>query len=123
MAEMKERLNEFNSLIRRLGRDYPEQIQAFLAFMKKAESGPALSAKQKELINVGISVAVQCEWCIAFHVSEAANAGATREEIMEAGFLAVVMHGGPGLAYLTPLVRAVEEFTTPEAKVPVAAEA
>ncbi|MCL4307900.1 MAG: carboxymuconolactone decarboxylase family protein, partial [Candidatus Thermoplasmatota archaeon] len=38
------------------------------------------------------------------------SAGATRGELMEAGFVAVVMHGGPALMYLGPLVEAVNEF-------------
>jgi len=31
--------------------------------------------------------------------------------LVEAGFLAVLMHGGPALMYLTPLLDAVNEFT------------
>ncbi|EQD56132.1 carboxymuconolactone decarboxylase-related protein, partial [mine drainage metagenome] len=54
-----------------------------------------------------MAVAAQCEWCIAFHVKSAVGLGATRGELMEAGFVAVVMHGGPGLTYLKPLVDAV----------------
>ncbi len=80
--------------------------------MGKAEAGPALSLKQKELVNVALSVAAQCEWCIALHVKNALNAGASRDELVEAGFLAVLMHGGPALMYLTPLLDAVNEFTT-----------
>ena len=110
MNHTQEKLDEFRKLIGSLQRDYPKEIQAFLSFMKTAESGPALSAKAKEVISVALSVAAQCEWCIAFHVSAAASLGASRQEIMEAGFVAVVMHGGPALTYLKPLVDAANEF-------------
>lgn len=107
---MKERLEEFETLIRRLQKDYPNETRAFMNFMQKAEEGPALSTKFKELVNIALGVSAQCEWCIAFHVQAAASAGATREEVMEAGFLAVLMHGGPALAHLKPLVDAIDEF-------------
>lgn len=110
MDSMKERIQEVDALIERLKIDHPNEMNAFLTFMGKAEHGPALSKGQKELINIALSVAAQCEWCIAFHVKNAIAAGATREEIMEAGFLTVLMHGGPALMHLTYLVRAVDEF-------------
>jgi len=39
------------------------------------------------------------------------RAGATRNEIIEAGFQAVIMHGGPAFMWMTPLIEAVDEFT------------
>ena len=107
---MQDKLDEINALMGRLQKDYPSETKAFLNFMNKAEGGPALDRRTKELINVALAVAAQCEWCIALHVRHAAEAGATKDEIMSAGFMAVLMHGGPALMYLTPLSRAVDEF-------------
>lgn len=114
MAQMNDRLKEVADLTRRLKIKHPAEINAFLNFMKEAESGPALNAREKELINVGIAVAAQCEWCIAVHVKHAIKAGATRDEMIEAGFQAVLMHGGPALMYLVLLYQALDEFL-PEA--------
>ncbi len=109
-ATIQERLQDIESLLSTLGTSHPNEVQAFMNFMGKAESGPALSSKQKELVNVALSVAAQCEWCIAFHVKQAVDAGAGRDELIEAGFLAVLMHGGPAMMYMTPLLKAIEEF-------------
>ncbi|APZ42448.1 carboxymuconolactone decarboxylase family protein [Acidihalobacter ferrooxydans] len=109
---MQTKLDEINALMGELQKDYPSEIKAFLQFMNQAEDSPALDTSTKELINVALSVAAQCEWCIAVHVRHAVEAGATRDEIMSAGFMAVIMHGGPALMYLTPLTRAVNEFAT-----------
>jgi len=114
MGKMSDKLGEVNVLIKRLQERYPAEINAFMSFVKKAESGPALSEREKELINIGLSVAGQCEWCIALHVQHAIQAGATRDEIVEAGFMAVVMHGGPALVCLTPLMKALDEFLPEE---------
>jgi AhpD family alkylhydroperoxidase len=59
----------------------------------------ALSAKTKELMMVGIAVALRCEYCLWKHVPEAVKLGATREEILEAVSTAIVMAGGPAVAY------------------------
>lgn len=107
---MSERLQEINQFLEKLGTDYPNETEAFFNFMQKAEAGKALDMKTKELINVGISVSAQCEWCIAFHVRNALEAGANTDEIMTAGFMAVLMHGGPALMYMMRLAEALEEF-------------
>lgn len=49
---------------------------------------------------MSLAVGMQCDSCIAVHVQGAVKAGATREEILEAGWLAVLMGGGPKLTYM-----------------------
>lgn len=107
---MSTRLQEIDSFLGKLGEDYPEETQAFFNFMQKAEAGPALDTRTKELINVGISISAQCEWCIAFHAKNALEAGASKDEVMTAGFMAVLMHGGPALMYMMRLAEALQEF-------------
>jgi len=114
MPSMKERLQEVGQLTHRLRDEFPNETEGFLGFIREAEGGAALSIKHKELVNIALSVAAQCEWCIAFHVNNAIQAGATRNEVVEAGFQAVVMHGGPAFMWMTPLYQAVDEFTTDE---------
>lgn len=105
-----DRLEQIETLLATLGKSHPKEVGAFMNFMSKAESGTGLTSRAKEVVNVALSVAAQCEWCVAFHVKNAIGAGATREELIEAGFLAVVMHGGPALMYMTPLLAALDEF-------------
>ncbi len=105
-----ERLQQIHELMARLKETYPAEINAFLGFMGKTEDNPALSRAQKELIDVALSVAAQCEWCIALHCKGAVEAGASRDEIMSAAFQAVLMHGGPALMYLVPLTQTLDEL-------------
>ncbi len=116
MSSMTDTLNQANQLVAQLRKQYPGETNAFLHFMREAEDGPALSHREKELINVALSVAAQCEWCIALHVKAALEAGTTRDEIMEAGFQAVLMHGGPALMHLVLLSEALNEFQPPAAE-------
>ncbi len=62
-----------------------------------------MSMKHKELIALGIAVALRCEPCIRIHIEKSLAAGCSKKEILEAASVAVMMQGGP--AYTTlPLV-------------------
>jgi AhpD family alkylhydroperoxidase len=67
----------------------------FLAMEKAAYTDGALPKKHKELIAAGISVATNCESCMQWHIEQAAKAGASFEEVLEAIEVAIEMGGGP----------------------------
>jgi AhpD family alkylhydroperoxidase len=108
---MKKKLDEVHETVQEAMKDYPEQAGAFMKFLNKASEKGSLDVKTKELISIALSVSCKCEWCIAFHVKNALEAGATKEEIMESCFVAVVMCGGPGLMYMKPVMDALKEFS------------
>ena len=108
---MKDLLNEFYKYIGVWKEKSPEQISKFIELLKAIEKPGYLDTKTKELIAVAISVVAQCQWCIAFHVKSALDAGAKPEEIREAAWVAVLMGGGPQLAYMQLVEKALEEFS------------
>ncbi len=110
MGKMRQKLVEAAALNKLLGEQYPIESKAFGHFVHQAESGKALDMRTKELINIALSVASQCESCIAIHVNQAVKAGASRDQIVEAAFMAVIMHGGPAYMYMTQLFEALDEF-------------
>jgi AhpD family alkylhydroperoxidase len=110
MGYAQDRMAEFDAVTKRMKSEFPAETRGFMGFVRNAEAGVSLPHKDKELINVALSVAAQCEWCIAFHVQNALKLGASRNELVEAGFQAVVMHGGPAFMYMTRLLEAIDEF-------------
>jgi AhpD family alkylhydroperoxidase len=68
---------------------------AFLEMEQAAFSNGALAKKDKELIAVGISVVGNCESCMQWHIEQAAQAGATFEQVLEAVEVGIEMGGGP----------------------------
>ena len=58
-----------------------------------------LKSKVKELIAVGISVVINCESCMQWHIEQAAEKGATEREILEAIEVGIEMGGGPATAH------------------------
>ena len=69
--------------------------RAFLDMEAATYADGALAKKHKELIAVGISVVIDCESCMQWHIEQAARAGASKEEVLEAVEVGIEMGGGP----------------------------
>ncbi len=110
MDNPQEKLKEIENVLGELSKKYPQETGSFMMFLRRVISEKALDTKTKELIAVSLGVATGCEWCIVFHTKNALNAGATPDELVEAGFVAVMMAGGPALMHLIPLMQAIEKF-------------
>jgi AhpD family alkylhydroperoxidase len=72
--------------------------EAFLKMESATYADGALSKKSKELIAIGISVAIDCESCMEWHITQAARDGVSRQEVLEAVEVAMEMAGGPATA-------------------------
>jgi AhpD family alkylhydroperoxidase len=86
----------------------PDLLKAFGGLHQAVMKPGALTTAEKELIALGIGLAVRCENCIYAHVQAALKAGATREQILETAGVAVMMQGGPTYTYLPRVVEALD---------------
>ena len=68
--------------------------RAFLDMEAAAYGDGSLAKKYKELIAVGISVVMDCESCMQWHIDQAAKAGASQQEILEAVEVGIEMGAG-----------------------------
>lgn len=84
--------------------------KAFIRFAAICKKKGALSEKFKELIAVSLSVKSQCEDCIMHHLKQAIGLKAKDEEIMEAIWMAVMMGGGPSMAYAIKAEKMLKEL-------------
>lgn len=91
----------------------PDLVKGFAALHQAAFKAGALPVAQKELIALAIGLALQCENCIYGHVDAALRAGATREQILEAVGVAVLMQGGPSYTYLPRVIEALDALAAP----------
>ena len=106
-----EHLKDIQKLMQRIGKEEPSWMKSFQGFMESTKKDGALSSKIKELIGIGISVKSQCERCIAWHVKGAMDLGCTKEEIIEAAQVAVVLGGGPSLMYMKNVYDAIDSLS------------
>jgi AhpD family alkylhydroperoxidase len=97
-------------LVKKLQNEIPGPMTGFGELHKHAVADGALSRKVKELIALGIAITVRCDGCIAYHVHDALQAGATRQEVTETIGVAVLMGGGPSLVYGAEALEALEQF-------------
>ncbi len=98
MASYKEKLSEIKEKLGEVLDKTPE-LGKFAEYIHVAEAPNELETKVKELISLGIAIAVRCEPCIMWHTEAAVNAGATEGEILDVIKVAVCMGGGPSLMY------------------------
>lgn len=109
--DVREMLNDFTEGLGVLAESNGESVNAFMNLLGTNYAEGALSTKTKELISVGIAVYNRCEYCIVFHTYKALEAGATREEILEAAMVSVAFGGGPSMAYSATLLKeSLNEF-------------
>lgn len=86
----------------------PDIARGFGSMFQKVMGEGALSVREKELIALAIGVSVRCDACIYAHVEKAVQAGATREQVLEAAGVAVMMQGGPGYVYVPKVIDALD---------------
>ncbi|MCL4451940.1 MAG: carboxymuconolactone decarboxylase family protein [Candidatus Thermoplasmatota archaeon] len=102
-------MKEVQEIMKYSGNKLPAQFGAFGGFNQSVLADGKISHKVKELIALALSLASTCEWCITYHTIEAKKSGASDEEILEAGFVAVLMGGSPALMHMNIVKDALEE--------------
>ncbi|UCF71677.1 MAG: carboxymuconolactone decarboxylase family protein [candidate division WOR-3 bacterium] len=85
--------------------------RAFIDMEKAAFESGTLDKKFKEMIAIGISIAVNCESCMQWHIREALNAGATEEQVLEAIEVGMEMGGGPATVSSRFAISVLEYYT------------
>ncbi len=102
--------HRIQGLISSMSERLPEQMTAFTQLHKSATADGALNRKTKELIALGVAMTVNCDGCIAYHVKDALEAGASEEEIVETIGVVVMMGGGPAVVYGCQALEALGQF-------------
>lgn len=110
MKQYADYYDQLNGLVSALRETLPGPIGGFGQLHRQATQDGVLSTKVKELMALAIAVGVRCDGCIAYHVHDALQAGASREEIAEAIGVAVLMGGGPAMIYGAEALAAVDQF-------------
>ena len=77
----------------------PVSIEAWRNFSKTVFKEGALPERVKQLIAVAVAHVTQCPYCIRSHTTQAIKKGASKEEIMEAIWVAAEMRAGAAVAH------------------------
>jgi len=107
-AEVKEFFAKFKKDVGKMKELAPETVNGFSSLFGKVMAEGAITAREKEFIALGIGVALHCEPCIRLHVQKCLDAGATKEQILQAASVAVMMAGGPTYTHIPIVVDTLE---------------
>ena len=88
----------------------PHQIEAWRTFSRSVFKEGVLDEKTKQLIAIAVAHVTQCPYCIKSHVPQALRKGASKEEIMEAIWVAAEMRAGAAYAHGNIAFQAMEDF-------------
>ena len=82
-------------LLKEMDKLAPEEFKAWLGLDKiVGRDGGAIPRKIRELIAVAVACTTQCPYCIEVHAKAAKRAGASKEELVEASFIAAALRAG-----------------------------
>jgi len=107
---MKESVREFQARREqgneRILESAPLSIKRFFALDQDAYCEGALPKRTKELLGLVASAVLRCNDCIAYHIEEARKEGVSRDELIEALGVALIVGG----SVVIPHMRFAMEF-------------
>jgi len=111
MENYKDSLNNANENMMKLAQLIPNEMNSFMSLHDAALENGALDPKAKELIALGIGIAIRCETCILSHLNSLIKLGVTKKEIQETIAVAIFMGGGPSVGYGSKTLAAFEQLS------------
>jgi len=111
LYEPRETLKEFNERMTSIRKTIPDIYAAFLNEKKAITASGKLPEKTKWLLLLVASVTEKCPVCIPRAVEHCLDSGWTREEMMEACMIAVLVGGSSAMTYVTLVDKTLEELS------------
>ena len=108
VSDAKEFFEKFKQDLGKMKEESPDMMSGFAGLFSKVMKDGVISLREKELIALAIAVHSKCPPCIRLHVQKCLDAGATREQMMEAAAVAVMMGGGPAYTHVPVVMDTLE---------------
>jgi alkylhydroperoxidase/carboxymuconolactone decarboxylase family protein len=89
----------------------PELGKKFFSYYNEVFKEGALTEREKALIALAVSHAVQCPYCIDAYSSASLEKGADEEQMMEAIHVAAAIRGGSSLVHGVQMMNKVKELS------------
>ncbi len=100
--------NQIGASIKEMSEINPDIVKAYAAFHHANSNSKHLDAKTRELIALAVAVSLRCDGCINAHTDAAIKAGASKEEIVDALGVAIMVNAGAALVYSARTLDAYE---------------
>lgn len=77
----------------------PDMVKAYAGFHHANAKSAHLDARTRELIGLAVAVTLRCDGCINAHTDAALKAGVTKEEMIDAIGVAIMVNAGAAMVY------------------------
>jgi alkylhydroperoxidase/carboxymuconolactone decarboxylase family protein len=94
-----------------VGKEAPELWEKFLGWYSAVFAEGALTEREKALIALAVSHAVQCPYCIDAYTTGSLEKGATPEQMTEAVHVAAAIRGGASLVHAMQMRNKLEKLS------------
>lgn len=89
----------------------PELGKKFFDYYGEVFKEGALSEREKSLIALAVSHAIQCPYCIDAYTSDSLEKGADETQMMEAVHVAAAIRGGASLVHGVQMMNKTKDLT------------
>ena len=107
----KKTMNEFDSLMQDIAKTIPEQHKAFIGEKQAVTKPGKVDEKTKWLLLLVSSVTQKCPVCIPRAVKHCVESGWTKEEMLEACMVAVLVGGSSVMTYVTLVDKTINDLS------------
>lgn len=104
---------QVNAAVKQISAANPDIIKAYAGLARANSQSKQLDAKVRELIALGVAVTLRCDGCINAHTDAAIKAGASKEEVIDALGVAIMVNAGAAMVYSARTLDAYAAKTTP----------
>lgn len=104
-------LDEFNKLMVDIRKAIPEQYDAFMNEKQHITKTGSVDEKTKWLLTLVSSVTQKCPVCIPRAVKHCVEFGWTKEQMLEACMVAVLVGGSSVMTYVTLVDKSINELS------------
>jgi alkylhydroperoxidase/carboxymuconolactone decarboxylase family protein YurZ len=109
--DIKKTLDEFSNLMKDINKTIPQEYAAFIKEKEVVTASNKLPEKTKWLLLLIASVTQKCPVCIPRAVERCLEAGWSKEEMLEACMVAVLVGGSSVMTFVTLVDKAIDELS------------
>jgi AhpD family alkylhydroperoxidase len=113
MLDWKQYRDEVAARLRDIRVAKPDIVKAYAELHHANSASTHLDAKTRELVALAVSVTLRCDGCINAHTEAAVKAGASKDEVVEALSVAIMVNAGAAMVYSARTMDALDTYTKP----------
>ena len=103
--------DQINAAVKEMATANPDIVKAYAGLNQANAKSTRIDAKTRELIALGVAITLRCDGCINAHTDAAIKAGATKEEVVDALGVAIMVNAGAAMVYSARTIDAFDAKT------------